>query len=134
MSIFGSIMSKIFHHDAAAAPAASTAVAPSGVAAATSSDTTTTAAAPAAPVEVGAVLEAMAASKPGHGGNYKVSIADLLQLLDMDPSLAARKELANELNLHVGADGSAEQNVALHKAVMQMLAENGGHVPDSLRG
>ncbi len=32
-----------------------------------------------------------------------------------------------------GADGSAEQNIALHKAVMAKLAENGGIVPDSLR-
>ena len=33
----------------------------------------------------------------------------------------------------VGADGSAEQNLALHKAVMNALATNGGKVPDSLR-
>ncbi|MBV9784392.1 MAG: DUF3597 family protein, partial [Acidisphaera sp.] len=45
-----------------------------------------------------------------------------------------RKQLAGELGVHAGADGSAEQNVALHKAVMQKLAENGGKVPDSLRG
>jgi hypothetical protein len=36
--------------------------------------------------------------------------------------------------VHVGADGSAEENIALHKAVMQKLAENGGEVPDSLKG
>ena len=74
----------------------------------------------------------MAAAKGG-GGNYQTSIVDLLKLLDLDSSLSARKELANELNVHVGADGSAEENVALHKAVMQKLAENGGVVPDSLR-
>jgi hypothetical protein len=56
-----------------------------------------------------------------------------LKLLDLDSSLAARKELASELNIHVGDDGSAEENIALHKAVMQKLAENGGVVPDSLR-
>ena len=50
-----------------------------------------------------------------------------------DASLAARKALANELNVHVGADGSAEENIALHKAVMKKLAENGGKVPDSLK-
>ena len=48
-------------------------------------------------------------------------------------SLGARKSLAQELNVHAGADGSAEQNIALQKAVMQKLAENGGKVPDSLR-
>ena len=35
--------------------------------------------------------------------------------------------------MHAGEDGSAEQNIALHKAVMQKLAENGGVVPDSMR-
>ena len=69
----------------------------------------------------------------GGGGNYQSSIVDLLKLLDLDSSLDARKQLANELNVHAGADGSAEENIALHKAVMQKLAENGGVVPDSLR-
>ena len=75
----------------------------------------------------------MAASKGG-GGNYQSSIVDLLKLLDMDSSLTARKELANELNVHVGADGTAEENIALHKAVMQKLEENGGKVPATLKG
>ena len=48
--------------------------------------------------------------------------------------LSARKELGGELNVHSGADGSAEQNIALHKAVMQKLAENGGKVPASMKG
>jgi hypothetical protein len=38
------------------------------------------------------------------------------------------------LNVHAGADGSAEQNIALSRAVWQQLAENGGHVPESLKG
>ena len=58
---------------------------------------------------------------------------DLLKLLDLDSSLAARKELAEELNVHAGEHGSAEQNIALSKAVWQKLAENGGQVPASLR-
>ena len=73
------------------------------------------------------------ASAKGGGGNYQSSIVDLLKLLDLDFSLDARKQLANELNVHVGADGSAEENIALHKAVMDKLAENGGVVPHSLR-
>jgi hypothetical protein len=89
-------------------------------------------AAPGQSVDVGAVLSEMASMKGG-GGNYQSSIVDLLKLLDMDSSLDARKQLANELNVHVGADGSAEENIALHKAVMDKLAENGGVVPDSLR-
>lgn len=83
-------------------------------------------------VDVEAVLAQMAAQKGG-GGNYKTSIVDLLKLLDLDSSLNARKELAEELSVNAGAHGSAEQNIALHKAVMRKLAENGGKVPDSLR-
>lgn len=139
MSIFGNILSKIFHHDnakastnteatlapgsAAAAPAANPAASPSPA---------PTLAEPA-PVDVGAVLEAMSSMKPDHGGNYQSSIVDLLKLLDLDSSLSARKELAQELGVHVGDDGSAEQNIALHRAVMDKLAENGGVVPDSMR-
>jgi hypothetical protein len=83
-------------------------------------------------VDVEAVLVQIA-SKKGGGGNYRTSIVDLLKLLDLDSDLAARKELAEELNVHAGDHGSAEQNVALHKAVMRKLAENGGKVPDSLK-
>ncbi|HWU95677.1 MAG TPA: DUF3597 family protein, partial [Sphingomonas sp.] len=88
---------------------------------------------PAAQVDVGAVLSEMANLKGG-GGNYQTSIVDLLKLLDLDSSLDARKQLAQELDVHAGDDGTAEQNIALHKAVMAKLAENGGVVPDSLRG
>ncbi len=83
-------------------------------------------------VDVDAVLSQLA-QKKGGGGNYRESIVDLLKLLDLDSSLDARKELAGELNVHAGADGTAEQNIALHKAVMRKLAENGGKVPDSMR-
>ena len=156
MSIFGSIMHKIFHgSDAAASPASSSTAsaqpspasgssdpfsasaaqpaAQPGAAPATTPQASTTAAAPSQPVDVDAVLTSMA-SKKGGGGNYRTSIVDLLKLLDLDSSLDARKELAGELSIRAGADGSAEQNIALHKAVMAKLAENGGTVPASLRG
>ncbi|RYY39849.1 MAG: DUF3597 family protein, partial [Sphingomonadales bacterium] len=68
-----------------------------------------------APVDVEAVLTELAAAK-GRPSNWRVSIVDLLQLLDLDSSLTARKELGQELGIHAGADGSAEQNIALHKA------------------
>lgn len=83
-------------------------------------------------VDVAAVLKQIAATKGG-GGNYKVSIVDLLKMLDLDSSLAARKKLAEELNVNAGPHGSAEQNLALHKAVLRKLAENGGKVPESLK-
>jgi hypothetical protein len=84
-----------------------------------------------ASVDVEAILEQKAAAKGG-GGNWRTSIVDLLKLLDIDSSLDARKELATELNVHAGAHGSAEQNIALSKAVWKKLAENGGRVPASL--
>jgi hypothetical protein len=142
MSIFGNIMNKIFHHPQAmqqqpapeVAGAHPGATAPASNPAPAQSPAATAAPTQSAPqnVDVGAVLSEMAAAKGG-GGNYQSSIVDLLKLLDLDSSLAARKELANELNVHSGADGSAEENIALHKAVMDKLAQNGGVVPDSLR-
>jgi len=134
VSIFGNIMNKIFHHGAEGGSAQP---APQALPPAQSGDTATLNPAPAQSttpqnVDVGAVLSEMASMKGG-GGNYQSSIVDLLKLLDLDSSLDARKQLANELNVHVGADGSAEENIALHRAVMQKLAENGGVVPDSLR-
>lgn len=83
-------------------------------------------------VDIDAVLSQMA-QKKGGGGNYRESIVDLLKLLDLDSSLDARKELAKELNVNAGAHGSAEQNIALHKAVMKKVAENGGKVPESMK-
>ncbi len=129
MSIFSTIMNKIFHHGSPAAAPAPQAAAPH---AAPQEAAPATAPAPAQPVDVEAVLTQIASQKNG-GGNWRTSIVDLLKLLDLDSSLQARKELAQELNVHVGADGSAEENIALHKAVMQKLAENGGKVPDSLK-
>jgi len=132
MGIFKSIMDKIFHHSAPA-----TTTTPAQVPA---QHTTQPSIAPgaSAPIEslravdVDVVLTKLALSKGG-GGNWRTSIVDLLKLLDLDSSLAARKELAQELNVRVGADGSAEQNIALSKAVMKKLAENDGKVPDSLK-
>ena len=134
MSIFSTIMNKVFHHKAAPATAPAQAPAAAPQAASPAAPTATAQPAPAAPqsVDVGAVLSEMASMKDG-GGNYQSSIVDLLKLLDLDSSLTARKELAGELNVHAAADGSAEQNIALHEAVMQKLADNGGIVPDSLR-
>ncbi|WEK40567.1 MAG: DUF3597 family protein [Candidatus Brevundimonas colombiensis] len=125
MGIFSSIWNKITNHKPAAAPAPAPTAAPAGAA---------PTAAPAAlpPVDVEAVLSGLAANKGG-GGNWRTSIVDLLKLLDLDSSLSARKELAEELNVHAGEHGSAEQNIALSKAVWRKLAENGGQVPASLR-
>ena len=103
---------------------------------------TTTAATPAAaatpatpakvePVDVEAILEAAVKAK-GIKLNWRVSIVDLLRALDIDSSFAARKELADELKYKGSYSGTAEQNTWLIKAVLQMIADNGGKIPKEL--
>ena len=127
MGIFSSIMNKILHKKPAESPAAP----PAASAPATPAPAAAPAPAPE-PVDVEAVLTQIAAMKGG-GGNWRTSIVDLLKLLDLDSSLDARKELAAELGVNAGPHGSAEQNIALIKAVWGALEKNGGVVPASLR-
>ena len=83
-------------------------------------------------VDVTAHLEQLAA-KNSEQLNWRTSIVDLLKLLDMDSSAAARRELADELGAPAGLQqGSAEMNTWLHRQVMQRLAANGGKVPPEL--
>ncbi|WP_428828215.1 DUF3597 domain-containing protein [Azonexus sp. IMCC34842] len=83
-------------------------------------------------VDVVAKLEALAIAH-GEKLNWKVSIVDLLKLLGLDSSLAARKELASELACPAEKMGdSAQMNMWLHKTVLQKLAENGGNIPAEL--
>ena len=81
-------------------------------------------------VDVVKKLELLGAGK---GLNWKVSIVDLLTLLDIDSSREARKELAEELGCppEMMSD-SARMNTWLHKAVLKKIAENGGNIPQSL--
>jgi len=65
--------------------------------------------------------------------NWRQSIVDLMKLVNLDSGLAARKELAQELNYSGDMNDSASMNIWLHKQVMIKLAENGGKVPDDLR-
>lgn len=125
MGIFSNILAKLGFGDdkqeAAAAPAA-TEAAP--------------AAAPAvvaiSVVDVVGKLEGMAASH-AEKLNWKVSIVDLMKLLGLDSSLAARKELAAELGCSAEKMGdSAQMNMWLHKTVLQKLADNGGNIPADL--
>lgn len=82
--------------------------------------------------DVVAKLDGLAAANP-QKLNWKVSIVDLLKLLDLDSSLGAPKELATELGCPADkmAD-SAQMNMWLHKTVLQRLADNGGNVPKEL--
>ena len=128
MGIFSSILSKLGFGEDKAAPAP----APAPVAA------TPVAAAPPpapvaiSPVDVVAKLEGLAAAH-AEKLNWKLSIVDLMKLLGLDSSLAARKELATELGCPAEKMGdSAQMNIWLHKTVLQKLAANGGNIPADL--
>ena len=126
MSIFGSILSKIFPSaNAATAPAsAAPAPAPAGAPAAAAPPPAITV------VDVEALLDGM----PGASSlNWRTSIVDLMKLLGLDSSLDARKQLAAELSYGADTSDSAKMNIWLHRQVMTKLAANGGKVPAELR-
>ena len=144
MSIFGAIKNAIFgskgplggqfsgHKEAPAAAQPAPQQRPQ-----TTSAAPTAAASPAPaqqqPVDVEAVLTGIAQSKGNPNLNWRTSIVDLMKLLDLDSSLANRKELATELGYTGAKDGSAEMNIWLSKAVMRELEKNGGKVPAGLK-
>ncbi len=142
MSIFGTIMSKVFgtHADAAPAPTANasstdTTASASGTGPAPGDATPTPpASAPStAPseVDVTSILDGME-EKAGQKLDWRHSIVDLMKLLDLDSSLSARKELAGELHYTGDTNDSASMNMWLHKEVMTKFAENGGKLPADL--
>jgi hypothetical protein len=124
MSIFSSIQSQILGQQAAAAAAASMLE----VGAATAASTAT------GKVDVEQKLEQISQDKGNPKLNWRTSIADLMRLLDLDPSLANRAELAGELGYKGERNGSAEMNIWLYKEVMAELEKSGGVVPETLKG
>jgi hypothetical protein len=87
---------------------------------------------PVGVVDVVAQLEQRAAANP-QKLNWRTSIVDLLKLLEIDSSFAARKELATELGCPAELMGdSAKMNIWLHKTVLARIAANGGNVPRDL--
>jgi hypothetical protein len=129
MSIFGKIMSAIFgSQPASAAPAGGTA-SPAGAAPGASAP----AAAPTAAVDVAAIVDKAAAAHKGETLEWRTSIVDLMKALDIDSSLAARKDLAKELGYTGDMNDSASMNVWLHKQVMSKLAANGGKLPPEIK-
>ena len=134
MSLFGNILQKLGfgHTAAAAAPPPQTPASPqpaSQIATETAPTAPTTA---ITVVDVVAKLEGLAATN-AQKLNWKVSIVDLLKLLDLDSSFAERKALATELGCPAEKMGdSAQMNMWLHKTVLQKLADNGGNIPQEL--
>jgi len=142
MGILSSIKEKIFgkavQETVASATATPAITLPTGVAGATAAALAEAAGkaalakAEVKPVDVEAVLEAAVKAK-GIKLNWRDSIVDLMKALDLDSSLAARKELAADLK-YTGTypDGSVEKNKWLHKELLKTLAENGGKIPHEL--
>ena len=60
--------------------------------------------------------------------NWRTSIVDLMKLIGVDSSYENRKALAQELGRE-NYEGSAEDNIWLHKRTMRELSANGGRVP-----
>lgn len=139
MSFFGKILSKLGFAAAEAAPAAaiSTTGAPQPETAAAPhpempAPAPTPPPTPVPVVDVMKKLDALAHANP-QKLNWKTSIVDLLKLLDIDSSFAARKELATELGCPAEFMGdSAKMNMWLHKTVLRKIADNGGNIPQEL--
>jgi len=123
MGFFGSIMSKIFGVTPAAAeeakPASAAAAAPAAPLA------------PAGSVDVAAILDDLV-DKHAEELNWRVSIVDMMKALGLDSSLSARKDLAKELHYDGDTGDSAKMNIWLHKKMMEMIAANGGKLPDNI--
>ena len=116
MSIFGNIMGAIFGQGSAQA-AASPTIVPS--------------APPAQTVDVAAIVDKAAAKAEKLA--WRTSIVDLMKALDLDSSIAARKQLAAELKYTGNTNDSATMNVWLHKEIMGKLAANGGKLPADIK-
>jgi len=132
MSIFGKIMSAIFGTKADAASAAGGAAAPASGSAPAAGGSASASAAPTQSVDVAPILDKAVAAKK-EKLEWRTSIVDLMKALDIDSSLAARKELAKELGYTGNTSDSASMNVWLHKQVMAKLAANGGKLPADIK-
>lgn len=134
MSLFNKILDKLGFNrsEAQATPVRQSSPAPQSAPTPKAAPTSPTPSTETTVVDVKGKLEKLAAENP-QKLNWKVSIVDLLKLLNLDSSLAARKELATELGCPPDKMGdSAQMNMWLHKTVLQKLAQNGGNIPKEL--
>ena len=139
MSFFGKIKDAIFgkaHAETVSetnAPVATSSDEPTSAAGplTTHNPSTAGASVPAGSVEIATILDE-AVKANGQKLDWRRSIVDLLKALNIDSSLAARKELAAELGYTGDTNDSATMNTWLHKAVIKKLSENGGKVPADL--
>ncbi|AUT72167.1 DUF3597 domain-containing protein [Paraburkholderia hospita] len=127
MSIFGTIVSKIFGKAKPAETLPAEPIAPAPAEASAGAPVSTA----LADVDVAAVMDQLAAANP-QKLDWRRSIVDLMKLLDVDSSLEHRKQLAGELKYGGDTNDSASMNLWLHKQLMTALAANGGKLPADL--
>lgn len=137
MGIFSSIKNAIWGSDEDKAKPAAPAVTPAAPKPAPAAAAPAAPAAPATPAAPTPISEdemaaRIAAMPEAANYNWRTSIVDLMKLVGLDPSFANRKELAEELGM-TDYEGTAEQNIALHHAVMNLLAMEGGKVGGMLK-
>ena len=143
MNILGSILEKVLGKTPASSAAAPPAASVPKASGPTKADGATNAppsapastSAPVQPgpsVDVAAVLDDLS-DKTTEKLDWRHSVVDLMKLLSIDSSLAARKELAKELHYDGDTSNSASMNIWLHKQIMTKLAANGGKLPEDLK-
>jgi hypothetical protein len=71
-----------------------------------------------------AILERLAQER-GDNPNWQTSVVDLLKLQGRDSGPVARQQMARDLGINVGPDGSPEQNDALRRALMKSFEKSG---------
>ena len=121
MSIFSKIKDAIFGHKPKATPTTN----PTGTVGTKPAAPATSTGTSAPLIDVEQHLDSM----PGADRlNWRTSIVDLMKLIGVDSDYEARKALAQEMG-RTDYEGSAEDNVWLHRRVMQDLGRSGGRVP-----
>jgi uncharacterized protein DUF3597 len=135
MGIFGTIMAAVFG-SSASSTASSTARAGGTVAPAAPArlfgEPATLGAPTKSYADVAAIMDELAA-RSDEDLDWRTSIVDLMKLLELDSSLASRKQLALELHYPGSMSDVVAMNIWLHRQVMKKLAESGGRVPPELR-
>ncbi len=127
MGIFSSIKNAVWGSDEDEAKLAAPAPASARAAARVAPKPTTP-----DPISEAEMAARIAAMPDADKFNWKTSIVDLMKMVGLDPSFANRKELAEELGME-GYSGTAEENINLHHAVMNLLAAEGGKVGGMLK-
>jgi hypothetical protein len=133
MSIFGTIISKIFGRANPDSAAVATVDAePMDASTPVVAVSATPSASPAVTPLSGVDVAARFVVESGQHLDWRVSIVDLMKALGLDSSLDHRKQLAAEFGYTGNTGDSASMNIWLHREVLKALAANGGILPANL--